>query len=111
MCGGDDHLAWKHPVSSEACRGLLPSEGTITSARDPLKSTLSLLEPPYPYMISLGPIRIPFLHVGAFVDLQSQVSSDRSSYLHSSLLDICLELDINLNTSRLPSCIVDRHSL
>ncbi|RVW12817.1 hypothetical protein CK203_112233 [Vitis vinifera] len=22
MCGGDDHLAWKHPVSSEACRGL-----------------------------------------------------------------------------------------
>ncbi|RVW39447.1 hypothetical protein CK203_106557 [Vitis vinifera] len=22
MCGGDDHLAWKHPVSLEACRGL-----------------------------------------------------------------------------------------
>ncbi|KAL6323313.1 hypothetical protein AAG906_029320 [Vitis piasezkii] len=22
MCGGDNHLAWKHPVSSEACRGL-----------------------------------------------------------------------------------------
>ncbi|KAL6346155.1 hypothetical protein AAG906_027885 [Vitis piasezkii] len=22
MCGGDDHLAWKCPVSSEACRGL-----------------------------------------------------------------------------------------
>ncbi|RVX23835.1 hypothetical protein CK203_000366 [Vitis vinifera] len=22
MCGGDDHLAWKRPISSEACRGL-----------------------------------------------------------------------------------------
>ncbi|RVW83075.1 hypothetical protein CK203_040749 [Vitis vinifera] len=22
MCGGNDHLAWKHPVSLEACRGL-----------------------------------------------------------------------------------------
>ncbi|KAL6336206.1 hypothetical protein AAG906_011088 [Vitis piasezkii] len=22
MCGGDDHLAWKRPVSSEMCRGL-----------------------------------------------------------------------------------------
>ncbi|KAL6310716.1 hypothetical protein AAG906_035872 [Vitis piasezkii] len=23
MCGGNDHLAWKHPISLEACRGLL----------------------------------------------------------------------------------------
>ncbi|RVW71075.1 hypothetical protein CK203_061493 [Vitis vinifera] len=22
MCGGDDHLAWKRSISSEACRGL-----------------------------------------------------------------------------------------
>ncbi|KAL6326004.1 hypothetical protein AAG906_038496 [Vitis piasezkii] len=22
MCGGDDHLAWKRPISSKACRGL-----------------------------------------------------------------------------------------
>ncbi|KAL6322421.1 hypothetical protein AAG906_007975 [Vitis piasezkii] len=22
MCGGDDHFAWKRPISSEACRGL-----------------------------------------------------------------------------------------
>ncbi|KAL6334524.1 hypothetical protein AAG906_018016 [Vitis piasezkii] len=28
MCGGDDHLAWKHPVSSEVCRGLHTAGGT-----------------------------------------------------------------------------------
>ncbi|RVX09935.1 hypothetical protein CK203_013071 [Vitis vinifera] len=28
MCGGDDHLAWKHPASSEACRGLRTVRGT-----------------------------------------------------------------------------------
>ncbi|RVW61812.1 hypothetical protein CK203_065641 [Vitis vinifera] len=27
MCGGDDHLAWKHPVSLEACRGLRTTGG------------------------------------------------------------------------------------
>ncbi|WKA05482.1 hypothetical protein VitviT2T_023446 [Vitis vinifera] len=27
MCGGDDHLAWKRPVSSEACRGLRTAGG------------------------------------------------------------------------------------
>ena len=46
MCEGDDHLAWKHLVSSEACRGLRTTEGMITSARDLLKSTHLLLEPP-----------------------------------------------------------------
>ncbi|KAL6326066.1 hypothetical protein AAG906_000941 [Vitis piasezkii] len=29
MCGGDDHLAWKRPVSSEACRGLHTTGGSI----------------------------------------------------------------------------------
>ncbi|KAL6325118.1 hypothetical protein AAG906_022685 [Vitis piasezkii] len=29
MCGGDDHLAWKCPISSEACRGLRTSRGSI----------------------------------------------------------------------------------
>ena len=91
--------------------GYIPSEGMIASARDPLKSTHFFLESPYPYRLSLWPIRIPFLHVGAFVGLQSRVSSNRFRYLRSSLFYICLELDIRLNTSRLPSCIVDRHSL
>ena len=27
MCGGDDHLAWKHPISLEACRGLRTAGG------------------------------------------------------------------------------------
>ncbi|KAL6313205.1 hypothetical protein AAG906_016807 [Vitis piasezkii] len=29
MCGGDDHLAWKRPVSSEACRGLRIAGGSL----------------------------------------------------------------------------------
>ncbi|WJZ82937.1 hypothetical protein VitviT2T_002658 [Vitis vinifera] len=29
MCGGDDHLAWKHPVSSEACRRLRTAGGRL----------------------------------------------------------------------------------
>ncbi|RVX15489.1 hypothetical protein CK203_009240 [Vitis vinifera] len=29
MCGGDDHLAWKRPVSSEACRGLRTAGGGL----------------------------------------------------------------------------------
>ncbi|RVW84834.1 hypothetical protein CK203_048607 [Vitis vinifera] len=29
MCGGDDHLAWKRPVSSEACRGLRTAGGYL----------------------------------------------------------------------------------
>ncbi|RVW67270.1 hypothetical protein CK203_064331 [Vitis vinifera] len=36
MCGGDDHLAWKHPVSWRRAEGCVPPEGTIASARDPL---------------------------------------------------------------------------
>ncbi|RVW44128.1 hypothetical protein CK203_108466 [Vitis vinifera] len=35
MCGGDDHLAWKHPVSLEACRGLRTAGG-LTRASDQL---------------------------------------------------------------------------
>ena len=27
MCGVDDHLAWKHPVSSETCRRLCTTGG------------------------------------------------------------------------------------
>ncbi|RVW71108.1 hypothetical protein CK203_061191 [Vitis vinifera] len=31
MCGGDDHLAWKCPVSSKACRGLHTAGGIGSS--------------------------------------------------------------------------------
>ena len=27
ICGGDDHLAWKHSISSETCRRLCTNEG------------------------------------------------------------------------------------
>ena len=42
MCEGDDHLAWKHPVSLEVCRSLRTVGGYdhFFSTRDPLKSTL-----------------------------------------------------------------------
>ncbi|RVW72045.1 hypothetical protein CK203_054067 [Vitis vinifera] len=52
MCGGDDHLAWKRPVSSEVCRGLR-TVGWMSL--DPL-------------------IRIPSSHVGASESLQSRFS-------------------------------------
>ncbi|RVW94168.1 hypothetical protein CK203_038189 [Vitis vinifera] len=29
MCGSDDHLAWKHSVSLEACKGLRTTRGSI----------------------------------------------------------------------------------
>ena len=108
MCGGDDHLACKHPLSSEAFKGLHTVGRYNRFYQEFLSPILLFLEPPYPYRLCLGPIRIPFLHVGASMGLQSQVSSDRFSYLRSSLLYICLELDISLSTSRLPSCKVNR---
>ena len=49
MCGGDDHLAWKHPVSSKVCRGLrVPLEATIASTKDSLTHPFYLIEPPQP---------------------------------------------------------------
>ncbi|RVW92079.1 hypothetical protein CK203_037085 [Vitis vinifera] len=70
MSGSDDHLAWKRPVSSEACKGLRTVGG------------------------------FPFLTMGASVGFQSRFSSDRFSYLRSSLLYICSGLDISLITFR-----------
>ena len=37
MCGGDDHLAWKHPSLWRRAEGYVPLEGTIAPARDPFK--------------------------------------------------------------------------
>ena len=52
MCGGGDHLACKHPVSLEACKGCVPPKGTIVSARDPLTHPFYLIEPPQPYRLT-----------------------------------------------------------
>ena len=40
MCGVDDHLAWKRPVTSRRVGGCVPPEGTIAPTRDPFKSPL-----------------------------------------------------------------------
>ena len=40
MCGVDDHLAWKHPVTSRRVEGCVHPEGTIAPTRDPFKSPL-----------------------------------------------------------------------
>ena len=98
------------PSLRRRAEGCIPLEGMITFARDPLTNPV-IFRAPYPYRLSLGPIMIPFLHVGASVVLQSRVSRNRFSYLRSSLFYIHLELDISLSTSRLPFCTVDRHSL
>ena len=88
--------------------GCVLPKGMIVSARDPFNLPILFIELPSLYRLSLDPIRILFLHVGVSVGFQSWFSSDRFSYLRSSLLCICSEFDINLSTSRLPSCIVDR---
>ncbi|RVW24474.1 hypothetical protein CK203_082158 [Vitis vinifera] len=47
MCGGNDHLAWKHPVSLEACRGLhfIPTRGCICGPSELPWSRLDLVIP------------------------------------------------------------------
>ena len=73
------------PLSIRRCaEGCVPLEGIIAFARDPL-THLVIFRATYPYRLSLGPIRIPFLHVGASVGFQSGVRSDRFSHLRSSL--------------------------
>ena len=51
--------------------GCVPLEGTIAYAKDPLTHPFYFIEPPSPCWLSLGLIRISFLHVGASVDLLS----------------------------------------
>ena len=113
ICGGDDHLAWKRLVSSEACRGLRTVRGYDSFFQGsfkvhPLLFRVALTLQVEPQIIRSG---FHFIHMGASMGLQSRVSSDRFSYLHSSLLYICSELDVSLITSRLPFGIFDRHSL
>ncbi|RVW29323.1 hypothetical protein CK203_116623 [Vitis vinifera] len=37
MCRGNDHLAWKHPVSLEACRGWHTVRGQIDQSIRPVR--------------------------------------------------------------------------
>ena len=76
MCGGDDHLAWKRPVSSEACRGLRTVGGYDRFYQRyfkvhpyPFRATLPLQVEPQILRLRLSP-----LHVGASEGLQSLFS-------------------------------------
>ena len=60
------------PSFRRRAKDCVPPEGMIASARDPLTSLFFFfLEPSYPYRLSLGLIRTPFLHAGASVGFQS----------------------------------------
>ena len=84
MCRGDDHLAWKCLVSSEACRGCVPPEGMIASARDSLKSTLILFRATLTLQVEPQIIRsrFPLLHMGTSEGLQSLFSYSSDPILH-----------------------------
>ena len=71
MCGSDDHLAWKHPVSLEACKGLRTIGGYDRFCQGSLNPPILSYGVTSTLQASLGPIKISFLHVGASLDLQS----------------------------------------
>ena len=78
------------PSIRRRVEGCVPLEGTIASARDPLKSTSLIFRATLTLQVKPQILRsgFHFLHVGASVGLQSRVSSDRFNYLHNSLLYI-----------------------
>ena len=71
MCGGDDHLAWKHPISLEACRGLCTTGGYDRFYQGSFNPLILSYRATSTLQVSLDPIKISLLHVSAFVDLQS----------------------------------------
>ena len=71
MCVGDDHLAWKHLVSSEACKGLCTAggydrfyQGSFKVHPYPFKATLTLQVEPYILQLGLPPYM--WVHLRAF---------------------------------------------
>ena len=71
MCGGDDHLAWKHPVSLEACRGLRTSRGYDRFCQGSFNPPILSYRATLTLQVNLGPIKISLLQVGASMNLQS----------------------------------------
>ena len=74
MCGGDNHLARKHPISLEVCRGLRTARGYNRFCQGSFNPPILFYRVISTLQVSLYPIRISFLHVGASVDLQSCLS-------------------------------------
>ncbi|RVX02231.1 hypothetical protein CK203_025418 [Vitis vinifera] len=69
MCGGDDHLAWKRLISSEACRRLCTSRRKIAEIidrplkRDQIQMVLRSLQP----RIARHVVGVPFTDFGSLV--------------------------------------------
>ena len=87
MCGGDDHLTWKHPIFLETCRGLRTIGGYDRFYQGSFNPPILSYRATSTLQASLDPIKISFLHVGASVDLQSclghnwvQLSSSQSLF-------------------------------
>ena len=74
MCRGDDHLEWKHLISSEACRGLRIIEGYDHFYQGSFNPLVLSYRAILTSQANLDPIKISLLHVGASVDLQSCLS-------------------------------------
>ena len=84
MCGGDEHLAWKHPISLEACKRLhTVGRVWLLLLGIPLTYSFYFIEPPRPCRLSLVIIRISFLHVGASVGCWSHLGHKFGSNIPS----------------------------
>ena len=71
MCGGDDHLAWKHLLSLEVCRGLRIVGGYDHFCQGSSNPLILSYRATSTFQVSLDLIKISFPHVGASVDLES----------------------------------------
>ena len=102
MCGGDDHLAWKHPISQEACRRLRTArgydrlcQGSFKVHPSSFRATLTLQVEPQ--ILRSG---FPFLHMGASEGFQSLFSYSSNLVLPQLVSSCeCLEISMSLNYS------------
>ena len=97
MCGGDDHLAWKHPVSLEACKGLHIAGGydrLCQGSFNPpiLQSHLNLIG----FYTQLGFHSYTWVHLWTF--RAALVTTGFSYPLHGLLL-VCSEIGTCLSFS------------
>ena len=126
MCGGDDHLAWKHPVSLEACRGLRTIEGYDRFCQGSFNPPILSYRATLTLQANLDPIKNSLLHVGASVDLQSclghnwvQLSSSwslfgvlRDWYIFEFQLGhlFCIVISVSPPFFEFPSCHLSFHA-
>ncbi|RVW73224.1 hypothetical protein CK203_059179 [Vitis vinifera] len=104
MCGGDDHLAWKRLVSSEACKGLRTTRGTPSShvgASESLQSHLShYLDPVFSLWFLVESAKRSRIIGGRLIIANSHQSSDSSveiSYELAATLASIQEFMVGVN--------------